>query len=287
MLKRISSILITTILLVLVSLEPVLSQTKQVQAPWFFVQLSDPQFGMFEKNKGFGKETMLYEVAVAKINKLKPDFVVITGDFVQDQNSEEQIEEFKWITNKIDKDIPVYLSPGNHDVGKVPDKQSLKKYRKNYGKDRFSFNNKRATLIGFNTSLIKGKLVDEERKQLSWLKKQLKKNQNSEHIILFCHYPFFDKNVDEATAYGNINLESRKEYLDLFEANKVDAVFCGHRHRNNLKTYGSVQLVTTSALGKPLGKDPSGLRIVKVLNDRIEHEYYGLQELPDSISFDN
>jgi hypothetical protein len=43
--------------------------------------------------------------------------------------------------------------------------------------------------------------------------------------------------------------------------------------------------VTTSAVGKPLGKAPSGLRIVKVYRDKIEHSFYGLDELPLSVTF--
>jgi hypothetical protein len=33
------------------------------EAPYFFIQLSDTQFGMFENNTGFQKETELYEKA--------------------------------------------------------------------------------------------------------------------------------------------------------------------------------------------------------------------------------
>ena len=63
---------------------------------------------MFENNASFEKETNLYEKAVLGINRLQPDFVVITGDFVHDQNSNKQINEFKRITAKINPDIPVY-----------------------------------------------------------------------------------------------------------------------------------------------------------------------------------
>jgi hypothetical protein len=63
------------------------AQNKNPNAPWFFVQLTDPQFGMFDNNASFEKETVLYEKAVAEINILKPDFVVITGDLVHDPDS--------------------------------------------------------------------------------------------------------------------------------------------------------------------------------------------------------
>lgn len=273
-------------MIIIVAPENAFTQNSTEHTPWFFIQITDPQFGMFEKNKSFEKETELFRKAVACINKLSPDFIVVTGDFVHNQNSEAQINEFKSMVAKINSEIPVYYSPGNHDVGKIPDKQSLKKYYENYGKDRFSFDHKGSAFIGFNTSLIKGNLTKQEQKQYKWLKKQIANSKNSDHIMLFCHYPFFIKNVDESTAYANIDLEYRKKYLEMFNANEVSTVFSGHHHNNNLKNYGSVQLVTTSALGKPLGEAPSGMRIIKVYAHKVEHEYYGLEELPDTIAFD-
>ncbi len=261
-------------------------QTNISQDPWFFIHLTDPQFGMFEKNEGFEKETLLYEKAIAGVNRLKPDFIVITGDFVHNQSSESQNEEFQRITAKVDPGIPVYYSPGNHDVGREPDKQSLKRYKKRYGKDRFSFQHKGSAFIGFNTSLIKGKKEKLEEKQYKWLTSQLKKYQEANHIILLCHYPFYNQTIDEPERNSNLGPEARQKYLPLFDDANVRAVFSGHYHNNALSSYGNVELITTSAVGKPLGDAPSGMRIVKVYEDRIEHEYFGFEEIPESVRFD-
>jgi len=261
----------------------VLAQNKKSHAHWFFIHLTDPQFGMFEKNKGFEKETALYEKAVASINQLKPDFVAITGDFVHNQKSEEQIAEFKRITSKINPDIPVYYTPGNHDIGQIPDKESLNNYKKNYGSDKFAFEHKGVSFIGFNTSFIKAKLIKQEERQFKWLTKKLKHSNEANSIILFCHYPFFNKTIDEPEAYSNIGIEYRQKYLQLFDKYGVDAIFNGHHHNNGLASYGSIQLVTTSALGKPLGKAPSGFRIVTINGKSIKHQYFDLNELPKSI----
>ncbi len=43
------------------------------------------------------------------------------------------------------------------------------------------------------------------------------------------------------------------------------------------------QVIITTAVGCQLGKDTHGLRIVRVLEDRIEHQYYGLDDIPTSI----
>ena len=261
------------------------AQNKSHDEPWFFIQITDPQFGMFENNNGFEKETILYEKAVERINKMRPDFVVVTGDFVHNSGSLAQIEEFQRITALIDPKIRVFYTPGNHDVGQIPDEESIRDYKKNYGSDRFSFRHKGSSFIGFNSSLIKARLTDQEQEQYNWLVKKFKTSHKAQHTVLFCHYPFFNKTVDEPTAYSNIDQDYRKKYLDLFNINKVDAVFSGHYHNNSLATYGKTQLVTTSALGKPLGIAPSGMRIIKVYTNRIEHGYFGLEELPDSVRF--
>ena len=262
-----------------------IAQEKGSGTPWFFIQLSDPQFGMFEKNEGFANETVLYEKAVAEINRLKPDFVVVTGDLVNLPDDPAQIAEFKRITATINPDIPVYLTPGNHDVGQAPDKESMSAYLTHYGYDRFSFKHKGSKFVGFNSSLIKADLPKLEKKQYRWLQKELRKSKNSHHLILFCHYPIFIKTLEEAENYSNFSLEKRQKYLTLFEEEDVRAVFAGHLHNNAAVSYGRTELIITSAVGMPLGDAPSGLRIVKVYPDHIEHNYYGLDEVPENIRF--
>ena len=263
-----------------------IAKKKNNNLPYFFIQITDPQFGMFEENRGFEKETVLYEKAVMEINRLNPDFVVITGDFVHSSKDMSQMAEFKRITAKITSGIPVYYTPGNHDVGLEPDNKSIDTYKKNYGSDRFSFKHKNSRFIGFNSGIIKANTPGFEKKQYDWIKRNLAKNKKACHTILFCHYPFFNKTLDEPEAYSNIGLTNRKKYLSLFDAKKVEYIFSGHFHKNAYANYGEIQLVTTSAVGKPHGEAPSGLRIVKVYNDNIEHSYYGLDEIPESITFD-
>lgn len=280
-----SNKLFVILLLLFLSTGILSAQKKDHNNPYFFIQITDPQFGMFENNNGFEKETVLYKKAVKEVNRLNPDFVVITGDLVNNLKDTLQIAEFKRITKEINSRIPVYLIPGNHDIGNVPDSQSINLYIRNYGYDRFSFKHKGARFIGFNSSIIKNNTPYFNQKQYEWIKKTLEKNKKAAHIILFCHYPFFIKAFDEPETYSNIGNEDRKKYLSLFAANKVDAIFSGHLHNNAITSFGKIQLVVSSAVGKPLGNAPSGLRIVKVYNDSIESNFYGLDEIPDSITF--
>ncbi len=59
-----------------------------------FVQLTDMQMGMISKNENTAEEERLYRLAIDEVNKLKPKFVVITGDFVNQRTNTNQIKAF-------------------------------------------------------------------------------------------------------------------------------------------------------------------------------------------------
>ena len=259
------------------------SQKPADPLPFFFIQVTDPQFGMFESNKGFGKETELYEKAVTAINRLNPDFVVITGDLVNNKDDKSQISEFKRITAKINSKIPVYYSPGNHDIGQDPTQKDIDSFIANYGHDRFSFMHKKSLFIGLNSCIIKAKTPVLEQLQFEWLRKTLSENKKADHIIVFCHYPYFIKTFDEPDNYSNIPPDTRKKYLNLFKESGVNAVFAGHLHDNVSLRYENIDMIISGASGKSLSKDPSGIRIVLVYPDRIETVFYGLDEIPGTI----
>ncbi|HBE39966.1 MAG TPA: metallophosphatase, partial [Bacteroidales bacterium] len=275
---------ISRTLFILVSFVFILSvdlsaQDRKSTYPFFIVQMTDPQFGFLD-NKDFSGETVLYEKAVERINSIRPAFVVITGDFVHDKSNQAQWDEFDRITAKIDKTIPVWLSPGNHDIGQPPEKDDLEKYINKYGYDRFSFSIRKSSFIGLNTCLIKSGKNEAEQIQRDWLRKRLDDGKRARHIILFGHYPFFIKNPDEPETYSNIGPELREKYLNLFDKYNVTAVFSGHLHNNAGSFTGTTEMIVTSAVGRPLGDAPSGIRIIKVFKDRMTHKYYPLDEIP-------
>jgi 3',5'-cyclic AMP phosphodiesterase CpdA len=261
----------------------IVSGQKRDSKPFFFIQITDPQFGFLEDNKGFSQETVLFEKAVAEINRLNPDFVVFTGDLVNSREDRSQVNEFKRIEGKINPKIPVYYSPGNHDLGSAPGAKEIKEFVKDYGHDRFVKVHKNTTIIGLNSCLIRNATPVLEDEQFSWLEKQLAKSSGSDHIIIFTHYSFFITKPDEPEAYFNIQPGNRERYLALFSKYGVDAVFSGHLHNNGYGKSGNMEMITTSAVGKPLGKVPSGFRVVKVYPDRIENSYYPLDGVPEKV----
>lgn len=242
----------------------------------FFIQITDPQFGFISNNKGLYEETVLYEKAVEKVNLMEPAFVVITGDLVNDKSDKNQWDEFRRITGLIKPEIKVYILPGNHDIGQNPEAKDLGFFKSMFGDDRFSFNLKKASFIGFNSSLIKAGTPVFEDEQYDWLQKELARNKGAKLTLLFCHYPFFIKDPAEPENYSNIRPEIRRKYLDLLTQYGVDVLFSGHLHYNASGKYAETEFITTSAAGKQLADDPPGFRVIYIDGYKIRHEYLPL-----------
>ncbi|MBS1859632.1 MAG: metallophosphoesterase [Acidobacteria bacterium] len=249
-----------------------------------FIQMSDPQFGMFEKDAGFAHETANFEFAIAAANRIQPAFVMVTGDLTNKPGDAAQIAEFHRIAGKLDSRIRLYTVPGNHDVGNEPTAASLAAYRKNYGKDYYSFRAGEIYGIVLNSNLEKGTkdVPAEAAKMEAWFRAELgtAKRSGAKHIIVFQHIPLFMKESGEPDQYFNIEADVRARYLKLMHEYGVKEVFAGHYHRNELGRDGDLEMVTTGPVGTPLGGARSGIRVVTVDDKGVSHRYYDFGDLP-------
>ena len=252
--------------------------------PFFFIQLSDPQLGMFTDNRDFVQDSANFEFVVAAVNRLHPAFVIVTGDLVNKPGDAAQINEYKRIVQKIDRSIPVYDVSGNHDMENSPTPASIKAYVEKFGPDHYTFHYKGLTGIVLNSTLIHtpDKAAEQLAEQEQWLRAELRKAQveKPRHLVVFQHHPWFITSATEADQYFNIPLGRRAAYLALFREYGVRYLFCGHYHRNADATDGAMENITTGAVGKPLGGSKSGFRVVIVRDEVIEHRFYELGELP-------
>lgn len=251
-----------------------------------FLQMSDPQFGMFTENRDFAQETANFEFAIATANRLHPAFVIVCGDLTNNHSSA-QIAEYQRIVHRLDSQVRIYHVAGNHDVGNTPTPESLEAYRSHYGEDHYTFRQGDFEGIVLNSSLIQHPegAPAEATKQEAWLEKELAAGQGSgvSRMVVFQHIPWFLHTANEPDQYFNIPRVVRDRYLALFEKYGVHEVFAGHYHRNAEGRSASLHVTTTGPVGKPLGPDSSGIRVVTVSPKGVESQYYGLGNLPTQL----
>jgi len=247
-----------------------------------FIQMTDPQFGMYAENRGFAQETANFEFAVATANRLKPAFVVVTGDLVNAAGDAAQIAEFKRVAGRLDPNIRLFLMPGNHDVGNEPTKESLANYREQFGPDYYTFRVGDITGIALNSNLEKGarNVPEEAAKMEAWFRTELAKARRDKHVIVFQHIPFFLQDANEADRYENIPRETRQRYLKILHEYGIKQVFAGHYHSTSEARDGDLEMITTGPVGKPVPPARSGLRIVTVSAAGVTHQYYDFGDLP-------
>lgn len=250
--------------------------------PFFFLQLSDPQFGFMDNNKSISAETEAMNKAVTAINQLKPPFVVITGDFVNNSKSKEQIAAYKSMIAQIDSSVKVYMIPGNHDIGKVS-RASIDNYKKNYGETHFSFRYGDCAFIGIDSNIIKEEDKEREEVQFKWLEQELQKTKDARFKFVFTHCSVFLKRMDEPVNYSNFPLPMREKYVRLFQKYGVNAIFAGHLHNNAYGKVGNMEMITIGPVGKVLGTGYQGMNLVKVYPDRFISEFIGLNQFPKEV----
>ena len=192
---------------------------------FFFIQMADPQFGLFShvsglsaaeiealhrrgipvrpapKISGFADETRLYGKAIDEANRLRPDFVVMCGDMVNDSDDEAQLDELWRITGLLDDDIPMHWVAGNHDVGNELTPESLATYRRRFGEDNFFFDHggSRFVVLNSNVAYDPRHVPEEWERQVDFLRDALveARRRDSDHVVVFTHHPLFLREPDE------------------------------------------------------------------------------------------
>jgi predicted phosphodiesterase len=254
---------------------------------FFFLQMSDTQFGMFADDANFKQETVNFEQAIDAANRLHPAFVVVCGDLINKPADAAQAAEYLRIAAKLDPSIPLYSVAGNHDVGNQPTPESLAAYRARFGPDYYTFRHGDFEGLVLDSSLIQHpeKATEEAQKQDAWVEEELKRSAAGgvKRIAIFEHIPLFLSKADEPDQYFNIPNEPRARYLSLYGRYGIDWVFAGHYHRNAYGEAGSLHMITTGPVSKPLGPDPSGIRVVSVKGTTMSSQYYGLADIPKTV----
>lgn len=196
-------------------------------------QISDTHLG--EKHSPQAADNL--RKAVEMINARRPDAVVVSGDI--GENSGER-EKAKAILRGLT--APVYYVPGNHDISNSTN--SLEAYRKQFGKDYYSFRVKGVEVLAIDSELLgnydtfKSKtpqplspgMEAESEKMLNWLANQTGAITNGV-VIAVQHVPLFrDGSFPNANPYWSVNPVYAQREAELLHKLGVKDLLAGHWH---------------------------------------------------------
>ena len=243
-----------------------------------------------------------------KIDSVKPDFVIVSGDLVKDALRVPEKEAmayyalYKQETEKIQ--TPVWNIPGNHEIFGIERHLSLvsknnpyygrKMYYHFLGPDYYSFNYNGIHFIGLNSlsydDLYYYGYIDSV--QIAWLKKDIALVDPKTPIVTFQHVPFYSggfsfDNFELVGANRTVEsvhgvLQNRHIVSNAGEVMKVLAkrnyplALAGHYHaQQKFSLYGvQTRFEQTGAVIGPAMKEsfimPSGITVYRVKNGKID-----------------
>lgn len=276
-----------------------------------FMQLADPQLGMFAAMSGRGEEEqertrerfapMLpagpsfprvapgvvdsapeqarLRFAIEQASTLQAAFVVICGDLTHHLDRPEEVEDFLAAARSPSDNMPVHLIPGNHDLATappwLPTPETLALYRERYGDDYYAFEHGGSLFLALNSETMghPEHVQDEVERQFEFIGDELssRRGREAQHRISFMHTPPFWGDPAEEQMMA-LGLESRQRLLTLFEEFDLRTVFTGHLHLNRYASDGAVDVVVSGAAGYPIAGQ-SGYRMVQVSDDGVSHAF--------------
>jgi Icc-related predicted phosphoesterase len=193
------------------------------------------------------------EYVVRELKQLAPDFVVHLGDITHPRPGypgfKESAEGFHAIFDTLD--CPLYLVPGNHDIGQKPfideplhpemaqrtvNDKTIADYEQHFQPHYYSFEHQDCLFVITNAMIINTGLACEEE-QRQWIETLLKENSDR-RIFMFSHYPPYLSDRDENNHFDATDEPGRTWLLDLLENHKVEAFYAGHVHNFFFNQHG-------------------------------------------------
>ena len=237
--------------------------------PFTFVQMSDTQIGFFDRAP-YSQSDSLMMAAVAAVNAVGPEFILLTGDLVNDPY--DALQDSLYRLRLAELKAPVYVIPGNHDMKGFSEEEHAH-YMSMRNSDRFSFQVHDCAFIGFDSNCILNGATEFEAAQKAWLQAQLAAARGARYIFVFLHCPIIREAIDEREDNSNFPVAKREEYIGLFKEYGVTAVFAGHTHQEYDCTYDGIRFITAGPVGNALGHGKPGYEVVRVTADGFTAEY--------------
>jgi len=117
--------------------------------PLRIVQWCDPQLGY---KIDYSLAVARSERAVELVNEISPDLLLICGDMIHNYDNDKQLNDFLKIISLVN--VPILLTPGNHDLDDPVTLKGLQRYRSFFGDDFQTKELKGYKIISLNSQLL-------------------------------------------------------------------------------------------------------------------------------------
>ncbi|MGE0872635.1 MAG: metallophosphoesterase [Kofleriaceae bacterium] len=210
------------------------------EVPFSFVVVGDTRYSVDAHRR-----------VVERIAQEVPDFVLGTGDMVDEGHRQDQWQQFFDVENPLLRDNVYFPAVGNHDrQGRGRTADTYRAYfsvPENGGDSEryyaFSYATSRFLILDSNESSFA--LTD----QTAWLERELiaaRQDPGIRLIFVVMHHPPFSISL-----HGG-NRDLRERWTPLFEAYDVTAVFSGHDHVYSRAEHNGLHYFVSGGGGAPL-----------------------------------
>ena len=208
--------------------------------PFSFVVVGDSRGGVESHRR-----------VVERMSQEVPDFVLGTGDMVDDGSRQDQWQQFFDVENPLLRNNVYFPAVGNHDrQGRGRTADTYRAYfsvpENGHETERYyAFTYATARFVILDSNIYSFALTD----QTSWLERELagaRSDPSIRHIFVVMHHPPFSVSL-----HGGAR-DLRERWTPLFEQYQVSAVFSGHDHVYTRAEHEGVRYFISGGGGAPL-----------------------------------
>lgn len=209
----------------------------------------------------------LHRRVIQAVSATNPDFVVHTGDLVQDGYNTAQWPVFFDIERDLLRKTVFYPVLGNHERNNMHFHEFFEVgpgyYSFDWGSAHFSMIDSDVANVGEGEGARERFWTEQTR----WLTEDLQKNQKADFRFVVMHHPPITVNHSNE---GHVSKETPL-LIPLFEKMKVTAVFAGHDHNYQRHVENGIQYIITGGGGAPLAKAEAFLPGITKKVESTEH----------------
>lgn len=188
---------------------------------------------------------------VERMSQEVPDFVLGTGDMVDEGSREDQWQQYFDVESSFLRDNVYFPAVGNHDrQGRGRTADTYRAYfsvpeNGNETERYYAFSYANSRFLILDSNIYSFALTD----QTSWMERELiaaRQDPTVKHVFVVMHHPPFSISL-----HGGAK-DLRDRWTPLFEKYQVSAVFSGHDHVYSRAEHEGIRYFVTGGGGAPL-----------------------------------